>query len=273
MTDKVINKLLNTNELSINFLIPFLIWSMLFAIFINVLSNILSTNIGNFQSLLIIVFLILFLVFIFIVFERRKEKKLKNLIDSSIDSKKLQGEYKGLIAFVSDNKEEGDKEKREYLEKCKKDIRNYKETRNVDEIAKIRGIGQIFRALDYHLKTGELRHCWLIYSDQSGVNVDVIKSFFEIITGNAIKPDFVKIEDPNESKHIKEIIDGIYKNLPADLKETDVIADITAGNKPMTAAMVLSCLNSNRNIEYIEQSKKNELIEVHISPKFTGLEL
>jgi len=32
-------------------------------------------------------------------------------------------------------------------------------------------------------------------------------------------------------------------------------------------------LNSNRNIEYIEQSEKNELIEVYISPKFTGIEL
>lgn len=48
------------------------------------------------------------------------KKKLRKLIDSSINSRKLRGEYKGLIAFVSDNKEKGDKEKREYLEKCKK---------------------------------------------------------------------------------------------------------------------------------------------------------
>ena len=54
----------------------------------------------------------------------------------------------------------------------------------------------------------------------------------------------MKIDDSNESKHIKEIIDGIYKDLPTDLKETDIIADITAGNKPMTAAMVLSCLGT-----------------------------
>ena len=206
--------------------------------------SILSYKIGNLQSLLIIVLLILCLILTFVAFERRNDKKLRKLIDSSIDSRKLQGEYKGLIVFVSDNKEKGDKEKREYLEKCKKDILSYKETNNVENIAGIRGIGQTFRALDYHLKTGELRHCWLIYSDQSGINVDVIKSFFEIVTGNAIKPKFVKIDDSNESKHIKEIIDGIYKDLPTDLKETDIIADITAGNKPMTAAMVLSCLGT-----------------------------
>jgi hypothetical protein len=269
MSNKVISKLLNTNELNV----PFLMWSMLFAIFINILSNILSYYVGNLQGLLVIVFSILSLILVSVAFERRNERKLRKLIDSSVESRKLRGEYKGLIAFVSDNKEKGDREKRAYLEKSKKDILSYKETSNVENIAGIRGIGQTFRALDYHIKTGKLRHCWLIYSDQSGVNVDIIKGFFEIVTGNAIKPDFVKIEYPNESKHIKEIIDRIYKDLPADLKETDVISDITAGNKPMTAAMVLSCLNSDRNIEYIEQSEKNELIEVHISPRFTGIEL
>ncbi|AKB78444.1 hypothetical protein MSHOH_1961 [Methanosarcina horonobensis HB-1 = JCM 15518] len=268
MSNKVARKLLNTNEL-----VPFLIWSGLFAIFINLLSNILSYNIGNFQSVLIIVFLFLCLILLFVAFEKRNEKKLRKLIDSSINSRKLRGEYKGLIAFVSDNKEKGDKEKREYLEKCKKDIKNYKETGNVETIAGIRGIGQTFRALDYHLKTGKLRHCWLIYSDQSGVNLDVVKSFFEIVTENAIKPEPVRINDPNNSKHIKEIIDEIYDDLPSDLRETDIVADITAGNKPMTAAMVLSCLNSDRGLEYIEQSNKNELIEVNISPKFKGVEL
>ncbi|WP_269849651.1 hypothetical protein [Methanosarcina horonobensis] len=83
----------------------------------------------------------------------------------------------------------------------------------------------------------------------------------------------MRINDPNNSKHIKEIIDEIYDDLPSDLRETDIVADITAGNKPMTAAMVLSCLNSDRGLEYIEQSNKNELIEVNISPKFKGVEL
>lgn len=268
MSNKVIRKLLNPNEVNI----PFFLYSLLFAVSINFFSNILSDNLGDSRSLLLSGFLMSLLIFLLIIHEKIKERYMEEFIDSSIVNKKLGGEYKGLIAFVSDNKIKGDKEKREYLEKCKKEIRSYKETSNVDEIAGIRGIGQTFRALDYHLKTGKLRHCWLIYSDQSGINVDVIKSFFEIVTGNAIKPEFAKIKNPNESKDIKEIIDGIYRDLPADLKETDIIADITAGNKPMTAAMVLSCLNSDRNIEYIEQSE-NELIEIHISPRFTGVEL
>lgn len=269
MPNKIGRKLLNPNEVNGSFFL----YSLLFAVSINFFSNILSDHLGDYKSLLLSGFLMSLLIFLLIIHEKIKERYMKEFIDSSIENKKLGDEYKGLIAFVSESKIKGDKEKREYLENCRKDIRSYIETSNVDEIASIRGIGQTFRALDYHLKTRKHRHCWLIYSDQSGVNVDVIKSFFEIVTGNLIKPIFLKIDDPNDSKHIKEIIDSIYKDLPDDLEDTDIIADITAGNKPMTVAMVLSCLNSDRNIEYIEQSEKNELIEVHISPRFTGIEL
>jgi hypothetical protein len=256
MLNEVTRKILNTNKLSIHFLL----WSMLLAIFINLISNLLSYKVGNFQGILIIVFLILCLIILLIVFEKKNEKKLRKLMYSSIDSMKLQGEYKGLIAFVSDNREKGEKEKREYLEKCKREIRNYKETGNIEIVTNLRGIGQTFRALDYHLKTGKLRHCWLIYSDQSCVNMDVVESFFETVTGNTIEPEAVKIKDPNSIKHIKKIIDKIYSDFSSDLKETDIIADITARNKPMTTAMVLSCLNSDRGLEYIEQSEKTSYL-------------
>jgi len=43
MPNKVVSKLLNTNELNV----PFLIWSILFAIFINIFSNILRTQFHN----------------------------------------------------------------------------------------------------------------------------------------------------------------------------------------------------------------------------------
>ncbi|MGB9929005.1 MAG: hypothetical protein ACPK85_11470 [Methanosarcina sp.] len=268
MLKKTIKRLLNPSEISF----PFILWAFLSAVSTSFFSNIVSDIFGNFYSLFISGFLMLLLVFLLITLETVKERKLKKSLSSSINSRKLTGDYKGLMAFVSENKLKDDK-KREYVENVIKGIKDYKRTNDVSEIAKISGIGHTFRALDYHLKTGKLRYCWLIYSDQSGINVDLIKSFFEIVKGNAIKPEFVKINDPNNSKNIKKIIDNLYENLPDDLKETDVIADITAGNKPMTAAMVLSCLNPDRNLEYIEQSEKKELIEVNISPKFKGVEL
>jgi hypothetical protein len=100
-----------------------------------------------------------------------------------------------------------------------------------------------------------------------------LEHFFKKITKDSKKPTFIKIDDPNNSKHIKGKIDDIYNNLPDSLKATDIIADITAGNKPMTAGMILSCLHSDRNLEYIEQSKNRTLIEIDIKPKVVGVEL
>lgn len=67
--------------------------------------------------------------------------------------------------------------------------------------------------------------------------------------------------------NIKETIDRIYADLPKKaLKSTDVIADITPGNRPMIAAIILSCIHSDRNIEYVEQSTERKLIEIEITP-------
>ena len=182
--------------------------------------------------------------------------------------------YRGLIAFISDPPPPRIKDedaKADWVKECKDEIDRSIKSQDITEVSKISGIGQTFKAINHHI--GKLTHCWLIFSPQSGVNVDIINYFFEKITNKSLTPNFVKIDDPNDSKHIKEKIDSIYKNLPGDLKATDIIADITAGNKPMTTGMILSCLHSERNIEYIEQSERRALIEVDIRPKLTGVEL
>ncbi|MDW5550411.1 hypothetical protein [Methanosarcina sp.] len=266
MSSKVLKNLLNPNEVNCSFIL----WSLLLAVSINFFSNILSNKYGDFKSLWVSVLLLILLISLLYVHELMNERKMKKLIDSSIKSRKIKGRYKGLIAFVSECKA---KDKKEYRSDCIEKIKMYKISQDVTSLADTPSIGQTFKALDYHLKFGDLKHCWLIYSDQSGVNVDVMKSFFEIITDDVVKVHFVKIEDPNDSKHIKKKIDEIYDNLPDGVKENKVIADITAGNKPMTAAMVLSCLKSDRNLEYIEQSSEKTLIEVDISPRLMGVEL
>jgi len=161
--------------------------------------------------------------------------------------------------------------KAHWVKECKDTIDRAVQSQDLTEVSDISGIGQTFKAINHHI--GKLTHCWLIFSPQSGVNVDIINYFFEKITNKSLTPDFIKIDDSNNSKHIKEKIDSIYKDLPGDLQTTDIIADITAGNKPMTAGMILSCLHSDRNIEYIEQSERRVLIEVDIRPKLTGVEL
>lgn len=271
MSNKIFNNLFIPNQVTVSFVL----WSILLTVSLNFLSNILSNSYGDSKSLKYSVISLTFIISVLFICKYMKEMKIKELIDSSVEGQKIEGKYKGLIAFISECR---DQDEKKYYTECVEKIRRYKETKNVVELAGIPSIGQTFKALDYHLKTGDLRHCWLIHSDQSGVNVDIMRAFFEIITsdaitGDAVKPYFVKIDYPNDSKHIKKKIDEVYNNLPEGIKEKNVIADITAGNKPMTAAMVIACFNSDRKLEYIEQSVDKKLIEVAISPKVTYVEL
>lgn len=272
MGDKTLEELINPKG------VPYWFISLVIAQSINLSTNIVSKNIGDEIGLVLNIFVLLLIILGIIIYVRQKKKsheQLKSLdIDSSISGKELQIEYKGLIAFVSDPPRPRIKDedaKANWVKECKDKIDRSIKSQDITEVSEISGIGQTFKAINHHI--GKLTHCWLIFSPQSGVNVDIIDYFFEKITNKSLTPNFVKIYNPNDSKHIKEKIDSIYKNLPGDLKSTNIIADITAGNKPMTAGMILSCLHSDRNIEYIEQSERRALIEVDIRPKLTGVEL
>lgn len=272
MGDKTLEELINPKG------VPYWFISLVIAQSINLSTNIVSKNIGDEIGLVLNIFVLLLIILGIIIYVRQKKKsheQLKSLdIDSSISGKELQIEYKGLIAFVSDpprHRIKDEDAKADWVKECKDKIDRSIKSQDITEVSKISGIGQTFKAINHHI--GKLTHCWLIFSPQSGVNVDIIDYFFEKITNKSLTPNFVKIDDPNDSKHIKEKIDSIYKNLPGNLEATDIIADITAGNKPMTAGMILSCLHSERNIEYIEQSERRALIEVDIRPKLTGVEL
>jgi hypothetical protein len=274
MGDKTLEELISPKE------VPIILYSFLIAQSVNLFTNIVSKNIGDLIGLGLNIFLLLLIILGFIThsrFKKKRREQLKSLdMDSLISSKELEfkRKYRGLIAFISDPPPPRIKDedaKADWVKECKDEIDRSIKSQDITEVSKISGIGQTFKAINHHI--GKLTHCWLIFSPQSGVNVDIINYFFEKITNKSITPNFVKIDDPNDSKHIKEKIDSIYKNLPGDFKATDIIADITAGNKPMTTGMILSCLHSERNIEYIEQSERRALIEVDIRPKLTGVEL
>ena len=272
MEDKTLEEILNPRE------VPILLISFFFAQSANLFTNIISKNVGDIVGLgmnMFLWFLIILGIILHTGLKKKRHKKIESLsMDSSISSKVLKEKYKGLIAFVSGPppvRVKDEKATEEWVKECKETIDRSIASGNITEATDIQRIGQTIKAINFHVE--KLTHCWLIKSDQSGVNVDILEYFFKKITNNSKKPEFVKIDDPNNSKHIKEKIDVLYNNLPDGLKATDIIADITAGNKPMTSGMILSCLHSDRNLEYIEQSKNRTLIEIDIKPKLVGVEL
>ena len=239
---------------------------------INLFTNLVSARVGD--GLGWAISSVLFILIILVMFTHSKVKsdrykKLKTTrITNSITLKKVT-QYKGLIAFISEPPKK--KNEDEWLTECKTEIDRARKSQDFTALVDLPSIGQTIRAINHHF--GELKYCWLIHSEQSGVNVGILDYFFKQIAKGSIDVKFMKIQDPNNSKQIKEIIDNIYDKLPTDLKVNQVIADITAGNKPMTAGMVLSCTDPDRDIEYVEQSEKNELIQIEIYPKFTRFAL
>lgn len=201
---------------------------------------------------------------------RWKKSEIENLkkseVDSEIHKNKLKSKYKGIITFVSISPR--DKTEDQWVAECKNKINGYPENKN--EILCLSGIGQTFRAILHH--DDKLNHIWLIHTKKSKVNLQIIDYFLKYVVKRKLTIIPIEIEDENDVVHIKAKLDGIYTNLPKSFEAKDVIADITSGTKVMTSAMFLSCLPSDRNIEYVEQNN-NEIIEVSISPIFTGLEL
>ncbi|KKG34443.1 hypothetical protein [Methanosarcina mazei] len=201
------------------------------------------------------------------------EKLKESKVESNIHENLLNRKYKGLITFVSIPPR--NKAKDQWIAECKDTIDKYPQ--NTNEILGLQGIGQTFRAILHHGE--ELNHIWLVHSGDSIINIEIIDYFLKNVVKRKLPFTTVEVTAPNDVVHVKSKIDEIYKELPkkietknAVIETKDVIADITAGTKIMTSAMFLSCLPSDRNIEYVEQGD-NELIEVSISPIFTGLEL
>ncbi|MDD4331843.1 MAG: hypothetical protein PHU28_05930, partial [Methanosarcinaceae archaeon] len=132
MDKKIIRYLSSADEM----VIPF---SVFYAFLINSLSNILSDKVGDFLNSIICILFLCIGMIVLIFREKRKEKNIQKRIDSSIESRKLKSKYKGLITFVSEAKL-NEQNENDYFEKCKHIIEDYKQTQNVNEIAKIRGI-------------------------------------------------------------------------------------------------------------------------------------
>lgn len=212
---------------------------------------------------------------------QQSEKRISKLtsldIERSIRIMKV-SKHKGLIAFVSTSKKprpkEGENEltDEEWLSDSSKlgyeSIDKSILTKKIEFAGKLDGIGQTIRAIDCHVGGPDgLRYCWLIHSNDpsSKRNLELIKYFISKISDNKIRVQPICITDPNNINSIKEKISEIYTDLPDGIEAKDIIADITAGNKPMTAAMIIACLRSDRKLEYMEQSVKHDLIEISVT--------
>lgn len=168
--------------------------------------------------------------------------------------------YKGLIVSISMIKNKGDLINR--ISSARNLIKNKQDTKELELLFEERGIGQTFRAIIYHLNSLEV--CWLLYTEQSSEAKEIVDYFIDQFKPTVNKK-YVLIKDPFNLKCIRKIVQDIYANeiRKSNLKEKEVISDITGGTTPMSGAIIIECSSSaDRDMQYTNQNENPELIDI-----------
>lgn len=126
-------------------------------------------------------------------------------------------------------------------------------------------IGSILKAIEIHRE--HLKHCWLVASEESkpyfGPLQNACKKYFP-----AVVLETITVED------VYAKIDNVYdavQNIFATCEEktgllpSEIITDVTGGTKIMSIAVAMACLDSNRQIQYVEQKTRKTFYKIDIT--------
>jgi hypothetical protein len=102
------------------------------------------------------------------------------------------------------------------------------------------------KAIEWHQQ--KLEHCWLICSQLSKPVAKTLKDQLEDIN---VVARIEEIKDAFDPIGLKEKVDSIYENLPANCQEADVILDFTGMTVLASVGSVLACLDESRAIQYV----------------------
>lgn len=114
-------------------------------------------------------------------------------------------------------------------------------------------------AIEHH--EGALLHCWLIPSQQSLSTADeLVKEIHQRWPEVQVHEVQQNIVDPERVESTWKVVERIYSvdGPEVGLAETDIVADITGGLKPMTAGVALACASPQRNMQYVKTVKRDE---------------
>lgn len=133
-------------------------------------------------------------------------------------------------------------------------------------------IGQLFKGLYYHKDT--LQHVWPLSTNESQSYRICIDEFTKKFIPDAKLCPLNACHLPSGSdlemiERTKSILSHIYseENLNTlSLNISDIIVDITGGTKAITIGLAFGALDSNIDIQYVEQ-KKYDVIPLAISPE------
>ncbi|MCS3924847.1 hypothetical protein [Methanosalsum natronophilum] len=269
-----------TGTLGVIVLLYLFVVKFLVEVSYNLLAELIKEHFGLYEAIVLIILVLTGFIILYgfnNYFTKRRFNKLAEMEPEikggSVDQSEL-SKKKGLITFVS-NISKGPKPLEgvslETEVKRRYDVIDQAlETGDYSSLKGIQGIGHIIQIINYHFDTEQgLRECWLLHSSDQGSikNFELIQSYLKkkgldsIIKLNSIP---LKDNELTKPESIRKKISDIYKNqLPKDLNEDDVVADITSGTKAMTTGMIIACIKPNRKIEYLD-FKTNSLVEIEV---------
>lgn len=101
-------------------------------------------------------------------------------------------------------------------------------------------------ALQWHMAT--LRYVWLIHSTKTAGLAEELK---QELKAENVQVFLHHITDLNDLLAYMKTIEGIYADLPGDLRDEDVIMDYTGMGKNASVGSVLACLDRRRALQYV----------------------
>lgn len=105
--------------------------------------------------------------------------------------------------------------------------------------------------IQWHARNGMLEHCWLIVTPQVKQKaVDKLSDLRHFIEASNALPHIIEVDDALQVDQIYKTMRGVLQVAAQMPKAQPLIADITGGNKPMTAGLLLACLESQTAMQY-----------------------
>ncbi len=106
------------------------------------------------------------------------------------------------------------------------------------------------RGMEAHRQ--RLKTVWVVCSPESSAQYEWFEAMFqelypEVSFSRRNVGSFEGISD------ITDVLEGIFSDLPKEMDESDVVIDITSGQKPASiAGMMVSLVNANRQVQYVQ---------------------
>ena len=129
---------------------------------------------------------------------------------------------------------------------------------------------QCERGLDEHRE--RLEKVWLVCSTQSYSQFeDFVKFYGPRFPGVSFARAADSGVDFENVSDVVDTIEDIYANLPGDMDITEVMIDITGGQKPNSVAAVMAVLAEyGREFQYVQTNPPNKAISYRFATKLIG---